>query len=620
MDVCVFATLQPVTHPPPTCAALLQAAYSSEAGEESVVCVLSCCVPALRQLVQFLSLNGEVLAAAAGELDEEVGVLVGFLAALWALGCIWCGCSRVCSSNTVAALAGMYLQLSAPALGTAGHVLCVPLRLAGTMQACVCTYATSGAQGQTPRHSFCLSGSSHAAAASDANMPLSSAGVIQCPSMPSVLPHGQAQKFCGQPASCTLPCTSSACPALMHLLCLVMRPSPTCLDVCPALALPLKPNCWLQGSLGVDDDDDDLLSGLGGIMRQQQQRKLMHGALLACHLLLAVVASPHVDALSAWLTVADELAASVGEQLGIQQNVGTTAAQAAFPDLPRQVQQPSNRKALGGLPPAVTLGGWGTAAHQDYQLLLQMRGYAAAAQQLVQHWRFAGNGSCVGTGNVLLQLLNSCLPPFTKVEDPSKTWAGDGADAAGGGAGPGSNNPHTDALRGAALAAGVPPPWGYDVEATAAMRLMHDADSRCGTLYCLNMLTMLLQGAPHGLRSYARKLGDRPRERVQLQARPGLNNSVALNPDGSLGPWAPIPEGGSAAAPAVTQQALIEDGLEPRLLLRELLDGNVMDVLDRALRTATCALLASDVDMLKGSDGGMPEVRASWCSVCACLV
>jgi hypothetical protein len=54
---------------------------------------------------------------------------------------------------------------------------------------------------------------------------------------------------------------------------------------------------------------------------------------------------------------------------------------------------------------------------------------------------------------------------------------------------------------------------------------------------------------------------------------------------------------------------VLEDGLHHRLLLRELLEGNALDVLERLLRTATCALLAADGDQQWASAAAMPQVR-----------
>jgi hypothetical protein len=366
-----------------------------------------------------------------------------------------------------------------------------------------------------------------------------------------------------------------------------------------------------QTGLSADDDGDTLLGD------QLQARQLIPGALYAPRLLLAVLSCPHSDALATWLPLVDSIAKCMQQQVDKRAEVSAAAAKAAFPPLPQQAPDgdAASAKRPGGLPLAQALGGWRAACVADSDALMQARGHAAVAHALLSHWRDAGGGSATGTGALLMQLLSEALPAMGKVDDPSKQWPADDAlhapaaaapGSGGGAAGGAADGQAWPQLRGAAAATGVPPPWGMDIEAVDAVLVMRDASRRANIMCALNVLNMLLLGPPTSVKALARKLADRPLERIQLARQPGLNPAAALNPDGSLGPWtADISDIGAAAA---DQPVLLQDGLEPRALLRELLEGGVLDVLDRVLRTAVCALMASDADQLWGGAGGVQQV------------
>lgn len=276
------------------------------------------------------------------------------------------------------------------------------------------------------------------------------------------------------------------------LLSSLLTPSP-----CPT------PSFTVQGGLSMDLDDGALAAAAG----DAPQPRLVPAAVHAPQLLHAVVSSSHADALAAWLPLAEAISQVVAPQVAKRQAVGAAAAQAAFPPCP----PPGSAMPQGGLPQAVTLGSWDMAAYLDSTYLLHLQGHAAPVLQLLQLWR-GGNGSCCGTGSCLLELLARLLPQLHKVDDPNTPWLTDDAleaSSAAAARGAGGDPKAWPQLQGAAAASGVPPPAGMDVATTDAVMLMRDSGHRCGTLTCLNILGMLLRGAPHALRCWARKLADR---------------------------------------------------------------------------------------------------------------
>jgi hypothetical protein len=362
----------------------------------------------------------------------------------------------------------------------------------------------------------------------------------------------------------------------------------------------------LQGLLGMDMDDL--------LMPGQDRPSLVYGALYAPDILLAVVTSPHVDALTTWLMLSNQMAAALKALLAQQERCGAAAAQAAFPD----VHAVASAGPHSSLPTAIIPGGWDTARQQREQTLWELHGCVMTGERLVNFWRQQGDGSGSGSGAELLDWLSQQLPVLVSVDDGRKLQlAEDGFAAAGGGIGGLSRSAVPEpivrataaaavsGLDGVAATMGVPPPWGVDVQSDAVVEFMRNAACRSAALCALHLLDMLLRGAPQTVRTMARRAADRPIDRF---ATPYAQNpAMTLNPDGTLGPQGTH---GCAAAPAQQggDAALLRDGFDPRELVCELLTAGVLDVLDRALRTATVALRASDADLKWSVQGGSQQV------------
>lgn len=329
-------------------------------------------------------------------------------------------------------------------------------------------------------------------------------------------------------------------------------------------------------------------------------RALSYGALYAPELLLAVLQDRHPDVVQHWLPLADTLLTAADEELGVQQRYGPGAMVAAFSG-----SAPALNPAAGAGPllrGSGLVGEPGAAAaalERQQAVLQQIYGYADMAHQLVMHWR-AGDGSGSGSGAFLLSQLQQLLPPLVNV---GRTAAGcdgglaptssDAAAAAAGSMGAlAAVAAGGAATRGASSVAGVPPPWGKDVDAKFAVGVVLSSQSFAATLASLNLLSLLLKGPPNSIRHMVAAAAERPAELAML--KPALNPAVMLNPNGTLGP--------GGAADAATAGRL--DGLGAQVLMKELLEGGVLEVLERGVRVGTCALEASNNDLLWGLRGG----------------
>jgi len=396
-----------------------------------------------------------------------------------------------------------------------------------------------------------------------------------------------------------------------------IRPA-TCFLLAPCLLLVSITQDFFGDGLDINDLD---LPG-------QDRPSLVYGALHAPDLLLSVMSSPHADAIAAWLPLTDALTAGIKAFAAEQERWGADAAKAAFPDLQAAA---GGAAARGGLALAVLPGGSDAARQQREQVMWQLHGFVTTGQKLVQFWQLKGDGSGSGSGAELLDWLGEQLPPLVRVEDGRRVrLAEDGLDVAGGPIAGQSRSAvaatvvqataaaGVEGLDGAAATAGVRPPWGKDVKSEAVIEFLRNAALRSAALCALHLIDMLLRGAPQSLRTIARRAADRPRERAAIPY--GLNPNVALNPDGTLGPQGP--QGCMLTTSQPVDAALLRDGFEPRELLRELLSGGVLEVLDRALRTATVALRASDADLSWAVQGGSQQVgpggRGDSCKQCLC--
>jgi hypothetical protein len=374
-----------------------------------------------------------------------------------------------------------------------------------------------------------------------------------------------------------------------------------------------------QAGLNADDSsegDDPLAGGSSSSIHKLTNPQLpAYESLYAPDLLLAVLSEPHVDVLQQWLPLADALTAAAMDELRVQARLGHAAAAAAFPaSLTGQQQQ---LQLSGGLPLQPELAAAAAAADHQITTLLQVQGYAAAGQQLMMIWRQgdgSGSSSGSGSGACLVGQLKQLLPPLVTVTAAAADKAeGAGVDAAGGIA-----DGHTAAAaaagaadaaaaaaaatRGAAAVAGVAPPWGKDVDPTAAIGLIAAKYELSAALGALNLLTMLLKGPPDSVRQLAAAAADRPSDRAAL--KPGLNPAAPSNPNGALGQCGDADLGlGSGAV------GCIPDGFGVQVLVTEVLEAGVLDVLERGLRAGTCALEASSSDILWGLRGGDAMVR-----------
>jgi hypothetical protein len=346
----------------------------------------------------------------------------------------------------------------------------------------------------------------------------------------------------------------------------------------------------------------------------------VYGALYVPDILLTLMSSPHPDALTAWLPLSAHLSAGLKALLAQQERHGAGAAQAALPDLQALASSGQVAGACGCLPTAVVPGGPDAARQAREQLLWELHGCVMTGERLVNFWRGQGDGTGSGSGAELLGWLSEQLPALVAVDDGrSLRLAEDSLNASGVGVAGHSRSTAPDAVVGAAAAAavagldgvaavtGVPPPWGQDMGSEAVVEFMRNAACRSAALCSLHLLDMLLRGAPHSIRTMARRAADRREERQATPYAP-FNPNMTLNPDGTLGPQGPH---GCAAAPVAQggDAALLQDGFDSRELVCELLAAGVLDVLERALRTATVALHASDADLVWSVRGGSQQVR-----------
>lgn len=382
-------------------------------------------------------------------------------------------------------------------------------------------------------------------------------------------------------------------------------------DRCPVPS-PALLCCYVGLQAGLLDADDDPLSDgfgsssvhVGSSAAVRVPQPPSYEFLYAPDLLLAVVSDAHPDIIQQWLPQADNIAAAVGEEVLVQDCHGSAAAAAAFPGGSGSAFDMSNK----GLPLTAEAGANAALAERQKTVLLQLQGYAMTGRQLLNCWK-QGDGSGSGTGSFLVTQLQQLLPPLVAVSaDSSSSAAGalartgsrDAADAVAGAPTSSSTTGADPVLQSAAAVAGAPPPWGKDVTSAAAAQFVNSPRDLSAALSALNVTTMLLHGPSADVRKLVAALADQPAERAAL--KPALNPSVTLNPNGALGP------GGSADGWA--GGAAHQDGLSSEVLLRELLQGGVLDVLDRALRSATAALEGSGSDFMWGVRGGEPLVSA----------
>jgi hypothetical protein len=362
-----------------------------------------------------------------------------------------------------------------------------------------------------------------------------------------------------------------------------------------------------QAGLNADDSsegDDPLAGGSNSsILKITNPQLPAYESLYAPDLLLAVLSEPHVDVLQQWLPLSDALTVAAMDELRVQARLGHAAAAAAFPaSLTGQQQQ---QQQSGGLPLQPELAAAAGSADRQITTLLQVQGYAAAGQQLMMIWR-QGDGSGSGSGACLVGHLKQLLPPLVTVTAAAAAadkGEGTGVDAAGGMAdGQTAAAAAATATRGAAAVAGVAPPWGKDVDPTAAVGLIAAKYELSAALGALNLLTMLLKGPPDSVRQLAAAAADHPSERAAL--KPGLNPAAPSNPNAVLGQGGNADLGVGSGAVGCSP-----DGFGVQVLVTEVLEAGVLDVLQQGLRAGTCALEASSSDILWGLRGGDAMVR-----------
>lgn len=342
-------------------------------------------------------------------------------------------------------------------------------------------------------------------------------------------------------------------------------------------------------------------------MPGQDKPALVYGTLHVPELLLAVLASPHADALTAWLPLAPVVALQLKGLLSGSERCGADTAKAAFPDL--QAVLAGTAASTGALGTAVIPGGWAAAKRQWDDVLWQLHGCVMTGERLVKHWQLS-DGSGSGSGAELLDWLGQQLPQLTPVDDERKLKLPEDSMGAAAGLAPepvvrAAAAAAVGGLDGVAAVMGAPPPWGQDVKSDAVIDFMRNAACRSAALCALHLLDMLLHGVPQSIRTMARRAADKPRERLSTPY--ALNPIMTLNPDGTLGPQGPH---GCAGDPRQRggDTALLRDGFEARELVFELLQGGVLDVLERTLRTATVALRASDADLVWCTQSGSQQV------------
>jgi hypothetical protein len=345
---------------------------------------------------------------------------------------------------------------------------------------------------------------------------------------------------------------------------------------------------------GTDDTPLDLSSS----------SRLVYGALYAPEVLLALVTSPHPDAIAAWLPHTAYLHDVVRHQRF--QASGAAASQAAFPDL--LAANPAGQQQCG-LPEAV---------------LLQLHGVMLTAHNLQQLWqsRQPWEALGAGSGSRLLQWLHNQLPALERVVQKSQSYLGPELDA------PKMPQPATAAhiaaeaadsmqqLEGAAAVGGILPPAGKDVGSDAVLEFMRNPACRSAALCALHLINMLLRGVPETVRAAARKAGP-GRARGNKLPLPGFS-AVLLGPDGSdrtseaPGAGAPhvrdgfdVPEIVREVMKGATREAASEADPSVTVVVKE---ADTLELLERALRTATAALRLSDGDLVRIVQGGARQV------------
>lgn len=348
--------------------------------------------------------------------------------------------------------------------------------------------------------------------------------------------------------------------------------------------------------------------------------RLVYGALYAPELLLALVLSPHLDAIAAWLPQTAFLHDIVREQLHQHDVSAPAAAAAAFPDLA------SGAAALRacGLRSALLPGGSAAAKESCEQVLLQLHGAVLTAHNLLQQWQEGNSWDLVGAGSAgkLLDWLHSQLPKLESVVqrssgviDPEGVAPMLPATASEGMISQRAAD-STSQLDGAAAAAGAPPPAGRDVKSEAVVEFMRSPACRSATLCALHLIDMLLHGAPDSVRRMARKA-----KGGSSTTRPAF--MPVRQHGGSVGPG-DASDAAGASSGSGTQQY---DGFATPEVVRELLEGvavksnpsgdfaqvGVFELLERALRTATVALRSADADLLWTVRSGSQEVRKFHC-------
>jgi hypothetical protein len=250
--------------------------------------------------------------------------------------------------------------------------------------------------------------------------------------------------------------------------------------------------------------------------------------------------------------------------------------------------------------------------NRQRSLLQQLHGYATSAQQLLDCWK-AGDGSGVGSGKCVVDQLAGLLPVLLTVrpvDGEVSTAEGNAAAAAlsptGKADGTTANGAAAAAASppvGAAAVAGAPAPAGKDVDAKVALQFVCSLQEHAAAMSAFNLLSKLLQGPSSNLRQLAAAVASRPADRATMKT--ALNPAAALNPNGALGPGGPLNSwSGGVAAFA----SFVPDGFCQEVLIPEVLNSGVLQVLERGLRAAVCALEASSNDLLWAVQGGDTQV------------